>query len=174
MNIFLRCTTRLTRCYTHLGVVVTLAQRIGLHRSITTNLSEEEIATRKRTFWAIYNADILVSVTVGLPNLIHDENVDQEAVSPTDSATPPAGDNQAVQDRLLEARLAYGSLLRVLVRVIKEVYPIKKTRPVTRDSNKYTIKYSSIVAIESQLAEWQNCLPSWLNSNDEMERKYLR
>lgn len=147
---------------------------MGLHRSITTNLPAEEVYSRIQTFWAIRDADILLSSVVGIPTLMRDENIDQEEISSSGSTTTSTETHHPNEDDLIEARISYQSLLKIMRSMIQQIYPPRKTRSSTGKTNTYTISYSSMTTIESQLEQWNDRLPLWLQRNDEIERKFLR
>jgi len=62
MVIYLMCSYKMSLCYTHLGVALRAAQRLGLHRKLDYKFTPIELEERKRTFWAAYNIERCVSL----------------------------------------------------------------------------------------------------------------
>lgn len=60
MIMFLQASSKLSTCYSHIGIALRSALRMGLHRSIPNQFSPIEQETRKRIFWVIRNQDIYV------------------------------------------------------------------------------------------------------------------
>lgn len=60
MIMFLQASSKLSTCYSHIGIALRSALRMGLHRSVPNQFSPIEQETRKRIFWVIRNQDIYV------------------------------------------------------------------------------------------------------------------
>lgn len=60
MIMFLQASAKLSTCYSHIGIALRSAVRMGLHRSVSNEFCPIEKETRKRTFWVIRNMDIYV------------------------------------------------------------------------------------------------------------------
>lgn len=69
-----------------LGVVITLAELYGLHRSPRASMSKNTHATRmrRRIWWSIYVRERQVAAALGLPSRIRDEDCDTEPLSASD------------------------------------------------------------------------------------------
>ncbi len=60
MIMFLQASAKLNTCFSHIGIALRSAIRMGLHRCVPNEFSPLEQETRKRTFWVIRNMDIYV------------------------------------------------------------------------------------------------------------------
>lgn len=60
MIMFLQASAKLSTCFSHIGIALRSAVRMGLHRSVPNQFSPIEQETRKRTFWTIKNMDVYV------------------------------------------------------------------------------------------------------------------
>jgi Fungal specific transcription factor domain. len=78
MNLFLLTTNRISTCYTYLCASLSIAVRMGLHRSLNTNhdLISQEIG--KRLFWALWLLVDNVASCCGLPRPLSNNDIDQE------------------------------------------------------------------------------------------------
>ncbi|KAM0254494.1 hypothetical protein ACHAQJ_006712 [Trichoderma viride] len=84
-----------------LGVVITLAESYGLHRSSRSMSKDSHNARmRRRIWWSIYVRERQAAASLGLPSRIRDEDCDIEPLSPSDfesqisSADSPFGSCQ--------------------------------------------------------------------------------
>ena len=60
MIMFLQASAKLSTCFSHIGIALRSAIRLGLHRRVPNQFTPIEQETRKRTFWVIRNMDIYV------------------------------------------------------------------------------------------------------------------
>ncbi|PWN53033.1 hypothetical protein IE53DRAFT_311021, partial [Violaceomyces palustris] len=76
------------RAWVTTGQAMRLAQDIGIHRNLShQSLSFEVSEVRKRTWWCIYMLDKLLSVSLGRPCGVEDDNIDAQL--PTKEPQPP-------------------------------------------------------------------------------------
>jgi hypothetical protein len=65
----------MSQSYAFAGQAVRGAQDIGLHRSlVNANLSVEDQQYRQRVWWCVYGLDKLVSISLGRPSGIFDDD----------------------------------------------------------------------------------------------------
>lgn len=57
---FLQASAKLSTCFSHIGIALRSATRMGLHRRVSNHFSPIEQESRKRIFWVIRNMDIYV------------------------------------------------------------------------------------------------------------------
>lgn len=62
MIMFLQASAKLSTCFSHIGIALRSAVRMGLHRSVPNQFSPIEQETRKRVFWVVRNMDIYVGL----------------------------------------------------------------------------------------------------------------
>lgn len=60
MIMFLQASAKLSTCYSHIGLALRSAVRMGLHRSVSVNFNPIDREIRKRLFWVIRNMDTYV------------------------------------------------------------------------------------------------------------------
>ncbi|KAK4552486.1 Gypsy retrotransposon integrase-like protein 1 [Recurvomyces mirabilis] len=163
MIIFLQSSAKLSQCYAYVGVALRSALRMGLHRSHAGNFTPIEAETRKRVFWIVRKMDIYVGAMLGLPQTLSDDDIDQEFPLEiddeyiTDNGILPMPEGTV---SLMTAFNAHTRLVILLSKIVRKVYPIK-----TQDTpdKSYSVPFSVIREIESDLEEWKNSLPPILN-----------
>ncbi|KAK5110069.1 hypothetical protein LTR62_006314 [Meristemomyces frigidus] len=173
MIIFLQSSAKLSQCYAYVGVALRSALRMGLHRSHADNFTPIEAETRKRVFWIVRKMDIYVGAMLGLPQTLSDDDIDQDYPLEvddeyiTEDGILPMPEGQV---SMMTAFNAHTRLVILLSKIVRKVYPIK-----TQDSpdKSYSVPFSTIREIESDLEEWKNSLAPILNPCEAPER-YIR
>lgn len=178
MILFLQATSNLSGCYAFLGIALRAALRMGLHRNLPhVQLTPIEDETRRRVFYAVRCMDIYVSALLGFPILLQETDIDQPLPSEVDDEyitkdailKPPPG-----KTSFFEAMNAHVRLMKILAKVIKDIYPMRgidepiSKKGATNGANAtYMISYSAIKAIELELQQWFEQLPTnWRPSPD--------
>ncbi|PTB61881.1 hypothetical protein BBK36DRAFT_1130788 [Trichoderma citrinoviride] len=162
-NLFLLYTTRAPMCYTYLCTSMSVALRMGLHRSFHNTQDILSRETSKRVFLALKLLCLEVSTCVGLPILVNDEDSDQELPLEVNDAYIQWG--RAAKQPPNEICYASGSicyfrLQNILYRVLKDVYPRKGRASVeTCGSMNYVVKVDTIRGIEQDLEKWVKEIP---------------
>ncbi|KAK4237914.1 fungal-specific transcription factor domain-containing protein [Achaetomium macrosporum] len=174
MILFLQATSNISDCYAFLGIALRSCLRMGLHRHLThEKITPIEDETRRRVFHVVRQMDFYVSAILGFPLLLHDEDVDQPLPTEVDDEyitretirMPPPG-----TPSFFQAFNAHNRLMRILAKVVKDIYPMKAMEDgmkAGRSNTTFMINYSRIQAIEAELQEWQSQLPDyWRPSHD--------
>lgn len=174
MILFLQATSNISDCYAFLGIALRSCLRMGLHRHLShEKITPIEDETRRRVFHVIRQMDFYVSAILGFPLLLHDEDVDQPLPTEVDDEyitkeailTPPAG-----TPSFFQAFNAHNRLMRLLGKVVKEIYPFKTMEQSIkgeRMNSTFMISYARIRGIERELQEWFEQLPiHWRPSSD--------
>lgn len=162
-NLFLLYTTRAPICYTYLCTSMSVALRMGLHKSFhnTQDILSREIS--KRVFMALKLLSLEISACVGLPTLLNDEESDQELPLEVNDAYIQRG--RAAKQPTNEICYASGSicyfrLQNILYRVLKDIYPRKGRASVEAcGSMSYVVKVDTIRGIEQDLERWVKEIP---------------
>ena len=175
MIVFLQCTAKLSTCYSYLGIALRSSCRLGLHRHVVNEFNPIEREERKRTFWMIRRLDIYVGAILGLPNMLSDDDIDQELpIEVSDEYITENGIIPMPPDTfaLMTACNAHVRLVRVLQRVVREIYPIKgfNVPEGKLPGDGYSISLSRIWEIEGDLQKWMDELPLELRSADSSEK----
>lgn len=176
MILFMQSSAKLSQCYAYVGVALRSALRMGLHRSYAGNWDPVEAETRKRVFWVVRKMDIYVGAMLGLPQTLSDDDIDQEFPAEVDDeyitheGILPMPDGQV---SLMTAFNAHTRLVLLLQKIVRKVYPIKVQCQQGQTDKSYTVPFSSIRELESDLEHWKTTLPAILSPCDAPER-YLR
>lgn len=79
---YLLTQSRINHCWSLFGTVSHLGLAIGLNRnrrpSVSGGVSVLEAEGRRRTFWCAYTLDAYLSVALGRPRSLHDDDIDTE------------------------------------------------------------------------------------------------
>lgn len=177
---FLQCSAKLSQCYAYVGVALRSALRMGLHRSnpsFSRTFNPIEAETRRRVFWTIRKMDIYVGAMLGLPQTLSEEDIDQEypleiddeyiteeGILPMPEGTTP----------LTTVFNAHSRLVELLIKIVRNVYPIRAKNVQSNTDRSYTVPFSVIRDIENDLETWKSNLPAGLdpcnNSNPKLTR----
>ncbi|KAK5086798.1 hypothetical protein LTS08_007211 [Lithohypha guttulata] len=151
-------TFRLNECRYTYSFAFTIATALGIHRrlSSSTKINVLETECRKRSFWCLYILDGYLSVMLGRPRLIRDDDVDQpfpENVADIDlmSSEPihtlPRHGN-------LEAFVAHARLAKLMARANDQLYPL------------YALSSDQLLQRSNDmldaLSDWETTLPEFL------------
>lgn len=172
MIMFLQSSAKLSTCYAYIGIALRSALRMGLHRSMNDRFSPIENETRKRIFWVIRKMDIYVGALLGLPHTMSSEEIDQELpaelddeyITETEYLTQPPGTVS-----LITACNAHTTLIDILAKVVRVVYPIKGKTHILQGQKimSYTVSYADIRELERDLQQWMEHLPLALKPGGE-------
>lgn len=158
---FLLASAKTYTCYSHLGIVLRACVRLGLHRSIPNQFDPIEQEVRKRVFWSIRKVDMYVSMLLGLPNMMSEDDTDQEEpldvddefITTTEVLTP------SVQwPSMMAAFNSHTRIVKILCKTIHYIYPIKPH--VVKPDHCYIVSHAKIREIEHDLREWEAALPA--------------
>jgi hypothetical protein len=179
MILFLQSSANLSTCYSHIGIALRSALRMGLHRNLAGNFNPIERETRRRVFWIIRKMDTYVSAMLGFPQMLSGDDIDQELPMEVDdeyitkdSIRPmPAG-----KTSLYAASNAHTRLMEILNKVIKYIYPTKGLEQSVQGTttSSYVISHAKIREIERDLADWLDKLPMALRPGGEGTPEVLR
>lgn len=166
MLLYLQATSNLSGCYALLGIALRSAVRMGLHRHLPhAQLTPLEDEMRRRVFYAIRQLDVYVSALLGFPVLLKVSDIDQPLPTEVDDEfitkdaiiPPPPG-----TPSFFQATNAHVRLMDLLDRVVQEVYPLRGIEGRAGKDDQaasFTIRYSTIKAIEAELQQWYEQLP---------------
>ncbi|OUM51223.1 hypothetical protein BVG19_g312 [[Candida] boidinii] len=112
-----------------IGTLTRLSISIGLNRNLrinSINLSKFELEMKYRLFWSVYNIDRLISITVGKPFSINDDDINIPLPSPLDDdeIDPITLTNNIIQLRRIE-----GLILKHIYCVrASSIYPSEQSK----------------------------------------------
>ncbi|OAL36194.1 hypothetical protein AYO20_04608 [Fonsecaea nubica] len=161
--LFTVCNARVGTCYSYVTHALTLALRMGLHRSKSKHddLIEREVG--KRIFWVLRLLGSYFATACGMPKLLSDENVDQDLPMEvndeyiTKTCILPQPPEEVCSIAGLNAIIA---LYKILEQVVRDIYPPRGV--VTTHGTPaatYLVRVEKVKDIERALKRWIENLP---------------
>lgn len=176
--LFLQSSARLSTCYSYIGIVLRSAIRMGLHRAVSNTFDPIETELRKRIWWIVRKLDIYVGALLGLPQMLNNDDIDQEMPEEIDDEyITKEGILSMPQGRLSVnvALNAHTNLVDILAKTVKYVYPIKGTAHVHgKGSHSYVVSHAKIREIEADLQKWMNNLPEEFKPGEGAAPEFIR
>jgi hypothetical protein len=166
----------LATCYSHIGIALRACCRLGLHRNIKNDFDPIEQEERKRIFWIVRKMDTYVGAFLGLPQMLSAEDVDQDLpLELEDEYVTAEGLLPMPPERfpLISASNAHTSLIAILRKVVKFIYPIKGFEGA-QPREPYSVSHSRIRDIEQDLQKWMDELPMELRPSDDAPSELAR
>lgn len=176
MIVFLQSSAKLATCYSYIGIALRACCRLGLHRDLPAHFKPVEAEERKRLFWLIRKMDTYVGAMLGLPQMLSEEDIDQQfPLEVDDKFISDEGIQSMPEDMfpLMKATNAHTVLTRILRKVVRYVYPIKGVSDQSSGDG-YTISHDRIRELEQDLQEWMHELPLQLRPSDDASRELSR
>ncbi|KAF3769277.1 hypothetical protein M406DRAFT_287398 [Cryphonectria parasitica EP155] len=137
-----------------LGVVITLAETCGLHRSTKLTTRDPRMARiRRRIWWSVYVRERQSAASLGLPMRIRDEDCDIEPLTSADlqhdqDGSPLTGLGSPTAEHLIYP-VKMVELARLLGRVI-DIHFIPGRIPTAQEE---------VAHLQVSLGEWKDSLP---------------
>ncbi|KAJ5648372.1 hypothetical protein N7490_004744 [Penicillium lividum] len=177
MVLFLQSSAKLSTCYSFVGIALRSALRLGLHRNVVADFNPIEREMRKRIFWVIRKMDVYVSTLLGLPQMLSDDDIDQEHPLEVDGEYISAeGIMQMPTDYtpIMAGSNAHTRLSNIILKVVKYIYPVKNARYRSKYDQRYMVSHSKIREIERDLQNWMEELPPALRPGTEVSPQLER
>ncbi|PLB52803.1 putative C6 transcription factor [Aspergillus steynii IBT 23096] len=178
MVLFLQSSAKLSTCYSYVGIALRSALRLGLHRSaVTAHFNPLERELRKRVFWVVRKMDVYVSTMLGLPQMLSDDDIDQEyPVSVDGDFISQDGILPTPKDYtpLMAGANAHTRLSNIILKVVKYIYPVKNAQHRSESDQRYVVSHSKIREIERDLQAWMEELPAALRPGTEVSPQLER
>ncbi|KAJ5358936.1 uncharacterized protein N7496_011349 [Penicillium cataractarum] len=162
--LYLLSTSRVNQAWYNFGTTVQLVMALGLHRKQTRPRAFASIASSavaaecsKRVLWCSFTLDEYLSLILGRPRLLREEDIDQEY--PTlinDEALDykPRSRSAPLRNCLMDASVCHAKISRILARASRDLYSIKSL-----DKEQ---EVETIAILMEQITEWQSKLPPLL------------
>ncbi|KAL2813140.1 fungal-specific transcription factor domain-containing protein [Aspergillus granulosus] len=177
MVLFLQSSAKLSTCYSYVGIALRSALRLGLHRSVAADFNPIERELRKRIFWVIRKMDVYVSTLLGLPQMLSDDDIDQEYPMPIDGEFITAhGIMPTPEGRIhaMHGANAHTRLSNIILKIVKYIYPLKTAQHRSKSDQRYVVSHSKIREIERDLQSWMEELPAALRPGTEVSPQIER
>lgn len=115
--------------------------------------------------------DIYVSTLLGLPQMVSNQDIDQEY--PLDIDDEFITHNAILPmpaDRIsfMAGANAHTRLAEIMVKVVRYIYPVKLTKSQSKSDHTYMVSHSKIREIERDLQSWMESLPPALRPGSEV------
>ena len=175
MILFMQSSSRLSTCYTHIGIVLRSSIRMGLHRSISKNFNPIEQEIRKRIFWVVRKMDIYVAALLGLPMYLSDDDFDQENPLEIDDEFITSEEILPAPPGRLSVMSAFNAhtrLVDIMAKTTRYIYPVKTSSSVDKQS--YAVSHEKVREIERDLQAWMEQLPMALRPGGEATKEIER
>lgn len=176
--LFLQSAARLSTCYSYIGIVLRSAIRMGLHRCVSNSFNPIETELRKRIWWIVRKLDTYVGALLGLPQMLSDDDIDQETPEEIDDEYITKEGILSMPPGRLSVNVALNAhtkLVDILAKIVKYVYPIKGTEHVHgKGSHSYVVSHTKIREIEADLQNWMNNLPEEFKPGDGNAPEFMR
>lgn len=178
MILFLQSSARLSTCYAYIGIALRSSIRMGLHRSVSNTFNPIETELRKRIFWIVRKLDIYVGALLGLPQMLSNDDIDQEMPMEVDDeyiTTEKISPMPSGKLSVHAAVNAHTRLVEILAKTVKYIYPIKiKEQLRTKNGQSYVVSHSRIREIEQDLQAWMESLPMPFRPGEEASPEFTR
>ncbi|KKK15270.1 hypothetical protein ARAM_001907 [Aspergillus rambellii] len=170
MVLFLQSSAKLSTCYSYIGIALRSALRLGLHRAVTADFNPIEREMRRRIFWVIRKMDVYVSTLLGLPQMLSDDDIDQEYPLPIDGEFITKDGIRPTPEGRIHSMIganAHTRLSNIILKIVKYVYPVKHAQR-SKSEQRYVVSHSKIREIERDLQTWMEELPAALRPGTEV------
>lgn len=175
MIMFQQASTKLSTCYSHVGILLRSSVRMGLHRTVLHQFNPVEQETRRRIWWCVRKLDTYVGALLGLPQMLNDDDVDQEQPLELDDECitvdgilpQPAG-----KPSFMAAFNAHSRIASILAKTVRYIYPIKGSK--SNKSHSYVVSHANVREIEHDLQAWMESLPEPFRPGGESPKEFVR
>ncbi|KAL4810328.1 fungal-specific transcription factor domain-containing protein [Aspergillus unguis] len=177
MVLFLQSSAKLSTCYSYVGIALRSALRLGLHRSVAADFNPIERELRRRIFWVIRKMDVYVSTLLGLPQMLSDDDIDQEYPLSIDGEFITENGIIPTPDGHIHAMVganAHTRLSVIVLKIVKYIYPLKDAQLRAGSDQRYVVSHSKIREIERDLQNWMEELPAALRPGTEVSPQIER
>ncbi|CAI7606643.1 unnamed protein product [Penicillium pancosmium] len=153
---------RISTCYTYLSATLSIALRMGLHRSLNPNqdLISQELS--RRIFWTLRLLVNDIATSIGMPVLLSDDEIDQDFPKETNdiyiekSRILPQPDGEICY---ISGANSYKRLQMLRDKVTNCVYSIRGQNHCLENSPFHVVSLASIHGIQKDLEKWVNDIP---------------
>ena len=128
-------------------------------------------------FWIIRKLDIYVGALLGLPQMLSNDDIDQEMLIEVDDEYITADAILPMPPGKLSVFTAFNAhtrLVEILVKTVRYIYPIKENNIRSKGSQSYVVSHSKIREIEQDLQSWMEALPVPFRPGEETSPEFTR
>lgn len=141
------------------GLAARMAAGMGLHASSSYGACSFAVAQRrKRIFFSIYMMDRVVSIALGRPFALHDDDIDVDPFLDTDDLVNPGIQDISLLNNFRPSALAVPlhilALRRIASKIVKKVYSTQEAKRMNQE------ECDAIVhSLHKELLEWRRNMP---------------
>jgi len=151
--LYLLHTSRPNQAWYTFGTTVQMIFALGLHRKQHESHKLQDavvVECRRRSFWAAATLDTYLSIMLGRPSLLHEDDIDQEHPRPVHDEDMSLTDDTK-GDAAVEASILHAKIGSILKKASYEQYSMnRKTNPRRTDQT---------ARLNADLAAWKASLP---------------
>lgn len=175
MGQYLHRSLDLNACWTVVGLAIRMAQGLGLHldpNDFTTEIVEQEV--RKRVWWGCFVMDRILSMKVGRPPTIHDDDNIKVGVPIIidDKYLTSDKTNLSVQPSEIPSKLDFFlqviSLCRLIDRIRDSLYNKSRVDLSRQKLTDVPRMLSLSIELDGDLVAWQKKLPPHLRPGSQL------
>lgn len=159
--LYLLGASRMNQAWFNFGPTVQLIMAIGLHRKRmrSSSLSLISHECSKRVLWCSFTLDQYLSLILGRPRLLREEDIDQEYPTLVNDENLDAVQlsSNSLRNCLMDAPVCHAKLSRVLAKASQDLYSIKSFEKEQDIKN--------VGNLMSKITQWQNELPLLFTEN---------
>ncbi|KAK5166575.1 uncharacterized protein LTR77_008118 [Saxophila tyrrhenica] len=159
--LYLLNTSRLNGAWYMFGTTVQLVHALGLHRSRVKMVSQSDAIVRecrRRCFWSAFTLDVYLSVMLGRPTMIHDDDIDQlhpESVNDDDITAEGITTHTIPRDSIMDASVCHAKLARIVKESCREQYAVQRPREQQQ--------IATARRLNGEINQWRDRLPVFLS-----------
>lgn len=158
-NMFILAICQSHICYTHVSISLTIALRMGLHRSVKVNQDLIASEIRKIIFWTLRMLLNEFSANCGMPKLLDDRDIDQKLPTEVNDAYVRKS-RILLQPREEVCHMAGGNSYRLLHQIRDQAtQTLYQATDASLSENSYDTTFTVIKNLETNLQQWYEALP---------------
>ncbi|KAB8070399.1 hypothetical protein BDV29DRAFT_160471 [Aspergillus leporis] len=155
LSAFLQSVSLFDQSYYYIGLGVRCALRLGLHRSFEADWTPIVRESRKRVFWALRQMDIFLNVFLGTPQMLAEDDIDQEYPLEIDDEYISQDGISSMSSGVISLTACMNShteLSLILLNIIRDVYPTKGRKSA---HGLFQIDLTKLCTIEKDMQIWK-------------------
>lgn len=161
--LYLLNTSRMNQAWFKFGSTIQLLMTLGLHRKqarsrslFSVSSAQVTLECSKRVLWCGFTLDQYLSLIIGRPRLLHEEEIDQEFPELVNDEMLDAQSSRHCppRDCLMNAAVCHAKVACILARASQELYSIRRIGKAE--------EVRMIGSMMDQINQWQSELPPLL------------
>ncbi|WBW71694.1 DNA-binding transcription factor [Schizosaccharomyces osmophilus] len=160
-SIFFSAICQPNSAWLSLGVVIRVAQTLGLHRNSSMwSINKEDAEEKARLFWLIYCMDRVFSFTSGKPLAFQDEDIDQIIPFYSIYHFSCVETQENDEFRRFNFLECFVKLMQIHGRILRQLYSVAGMKSTTNELKE------KIKTLDFELHEWLSAIPKGIRPYD--------